>query len=111
MKNNRVIFYIFFAGLHLCLFFFSLYVDSRKEDVQFLIDLQSRIGLLKYGSFLGLFLLTINIIWDWRKAKRHEKEPDHLNHELNSLKAKLFDLQEESRKTESRPSPEPPKQA
>lgn len=109
MNNNRVIFYIVFAGFHLFLFFFSLYVDSQKDNVQFLIDLQSKIWMLKYGSFLGLFLLITNIIWDLRKTKLHKKETDHLNHELNSLKAKLFDMQEEGRKTELRPSPEPPK--
>ncbi len=108
MTNNRLIFYIFFAGFHLFLFFFSLYVDSQKENVQFLITLQSKIWMLKYGSFLGLFLLITSIVWDWRKANLHKKETDHLNHEINSLKAKLFDLQEESRKTVL-PPPEPPK--
>ena len=108
MTKNRIIFYIIFAGFHLFLFFFSLYVDSQKENVQFLITMQSKIWMLKYGSFLGLFLLMISIVWDLRKDKRHKKETDHLNHELNSLKAKLFDMQEEHSKTQFRSSPEQP---
>lgn len=108
MNNNRVIFYIIFAGFHLFVFFFSLYVDSKKENVKFLLNLQTKIWMLKYGSFLGVFLLIVNIVWDWRKTRIHKKETDHLNHEVNSLKAKLFDLQEESRKTDFRPSPEQP---
>ena len=110
MTNKRIIFYIIFAGFHLFLFFFSLYVDSQKENFQFLVTLQSKIWMLKYGSFLGLFLLITNIIWDMRKMQLHKKETDHLNHEINSLKAKLFDLQEESRKTELPAAPKPPEQ-
>lgn len=106
MSNNRIIFYCIFAAFHLFLFFFSLYVDSQRENVQFLLTLQSKIWMLKYGSFLGLLLLAINFIWDWRNTRAHRKEKDHLNHEINVLKAKLFDIQEEQRKTDYRPSPE-----
>lgn len=109
MSNNRIIFYCFFAAFHLFLFFFSLYVDNQRENVQFLITMQSKIWMLKYGSFLGLFLLGISIVWDWQKARTHRKETDHLNHEINVLKAKLFDIQEEQRKAEFRPSSDPPK--
>ncbi|HLT81709.1 MAG TPA: hypothetical protein VKZ86_11805 [Cyclobacteriaceae bacterium] len=108
MSNNRIIFYCIFAAFHLFLFFFSLYVDSQRENVQFLLTLQSKIWMLKYGSFLGLLLLGVAVLWDWRDMRAHRKEKDQLNHEINVLKAKLFDIQEEQRKTEYRPSPEPP---
>jgi hypothetical protein len=106
MKKNKVIFYVIFGAFHLFMFFFSLYVDSQKDNIQFLITLQSKIWMLKYGSFLGLVLLTINILWDWRKEVTHRKETDHLNHELNSFKAKLFDLQEEAKQSRISQSPE-----
>ena len=109
MSNNRIIFYCIFAAFHLFLFFFSLYVDSQRENVQFLLTLQSKIWMLKYGSFIGLVLLGICMLWDWNSSRAHRKEKDHLNHEINILKAKLFDIQEEQRKAEYRPSPEPPK--
>ncbi|MDV3308687.1 MAG: hypothetical protein LOY03_07710 [Cyclobacteriaceae bacterium] len=108
MSKSRTIFYCIFAAFHLFLFFFSLYVDRHSEDYQFLITLQSKIWLLKYGSFLGLLLLGIAVLWDLRDVRAHRKEKDQLNHEINVLKAKLFDIQEEQRKTEYRPSPESP---
>lgn len=106
MKKNRVIFFLIFGAFHLFVFFFSLYVDSQKDNLQFLLTLQSKIWMLKYGSFLGLMLLGVNIIWDWRKEIKHRKETDHLNNELNSIKAKLFDLQEEEKKVKLRQSQE-----
>lgn len=108
MSKNRIIFYCIFATFHLFLFFLSLYVDRHSDDVQFLIILQSKIWMLKYGSFLGLFLLGVTVLWDWQNVRAHQKEKDQLNHEINVLKAKLFDIQEEQRKSEYRPSPEPP---
>jgi hypothetical protein len=62
-----------------------------------------------YLSFIGLILLGISVLWSWSVVLAHRKEKDQLNHEINVLKAKLFDIQEEQRKTEYRPSPEPPK--
>src|SRR5690606_37017032 len=83
MSNNRIIFYCIFAAFHLFLFFFSLYVDSQRENVQFLLTLQSKIWMLKYGSFLGLLLLGVAVLWDWRDMRAHRKEKDQLNHEIN----------------------------
>jgi hypothetical protein len=107
MNKNRAIFFTIFAGFHLFLFFFSLYVDSQKENFQFLMNLQSKIWMLKYGSLAGLILLVINIIWDWRLQKANSKEKDQLSHEIKTLKAKLFDLQEEAN-VRLQPPPKPP---
>lgn len=107
MKKSRLIFYAIFALFHLFLFFFSLYVDSNKNDIQFLLSLQGKIWLLKYGSFLGLALLAIDLLWDWQNARNHTKEKDLLAHEINTLKAKLFDMQEASRDTSLHKIPEP----
>jgi hypothetical protein len=49
---------------------------------------------MKYGAFLGLILLVVDVIWDRTTSKESEKQKDALTHELNTLKAKLFDLQE-----------------
>lgn len=94
MKKNRLVFYIIFSAFHLFIFFFSLYVDSQSQNLQFLLSLQSKIWMLKYGSLLGIILLAIDLIWDWKGYRIYKKENDHLKHELNTLKAKLFDLQE-----------------
>ena len=94
MKKPRLVFYIIFSAFHLFLFLFTLYIDSQKQNIQFLLSLQSKIWLLKYGSFLGIVLIATELIWDRKVNRTFIKEKDQLNHELNSLKAKLFDLQE-----------------
>ena len=104
MNKNRLIFYAVFGAFHLFLFFFSLYVDSQKDNVQFLLSLQGKIYLLKYGAFFGLMLLITDFIWEWRSERVYKKNNDQLNHELKMLKAKLFDLQEAAKKV----TPPPP---
>ncbi len=94
MKRNRLIFYAIFAAFHLFLVFFSLYVDSNKTDFSFLTSLLKIIGWMKWGAIFGLILLTVDIVWDRMAIKSFEKENAALTHELNTLKAKLFDLQE-----------------
>lgn len=94
MKRNRLIFYAVFAVFHLFLVFFTIYVESNKNDFGFLTQMLKYISVMKYGAFLGLILLIVDILWDRSSAKVSEREKDALNHELNTLKAKLFDLQE-----------------
>lgn len=98
MKKNRLIFYAFFALFHLFIFFFSLYMDGEKDNFQFLFSLQKKIGLLKYGSFIGLILLAIDIVWLMRGERQHAIEKKQWDHEMTTLKAKLFDLQEKATK-------------
>lgn len=98
MKRNRLIFYSVFGALHLFIFFFSLYMDGQKENFQFLIQMQGRIWMLKYGSFILLILMATNVILHYRDNRRNIREKDALNKELNDLKAKLFDLQEAAKK-------------
>ncbi|WKZ60412.1 MAG: hypothetical protein QY309_02825 [Cyclobacteriaceae bacterium] len=105
MKKNRLIFYSVFGALHLFIFFFSLYMDGQKENIQFLFQLQGKIWMLKYGSLLLLLLMAANVILHYRDNRRNEREKDQLNQELNTLKAKLYDLQEGAKKT---PAPENP---
>ena len=50
--------------------------------------------LFKYGAFLGLILIVIDIIWSWRTTVEQQKENDALLRETNALKAKVYDLQE-----------------
>jgi hypothetical protein len=98
MKKNRLIFYIVFAVFHLFIFFFSLYMDSQKDNIQFLLSLQKKIWMLKYGSFIGLLLLVVDFIWLKRDEKASERELMKHEAEMTSLKAKLFDLQEDAKR-------------
>lgn len=99
MKKNRLIFYGFFALFHLFIFFFSLYVDSQSNNLEFLFAMQKKIWMLKYGSFIGLVLLITDVVWLMRGERNHSRELSRLEGEMTQLKAKLFDLQEEARKT------------
>ena len=106
MKKNRIIFYAVFALFHLFIFFFSLYMDSQKDNIQFLLSMQKKIWMLKYGSFIGLILLLVDFIWLMRGEK--ERERQRLTHEteMTRLKAHLFDLQETAKKGEAPRLPE-----
>ena len=105
MKKNRLIFYSVFGALHLFIFFFSLYMDGQKENFQFLIQLQGKIWMLKYGSIILLFLMAANVILHYRDNRRNHREKDELTTELNNLKAKLYDLQEQ---VKDKPLPQNP---
>ncbi len=105
MKKNRLIFYSVFGILHLFIFVFSLYMDSQKENFQFLIQMQGRIWMLKYGSFILLVLFAMNVILHYRDNNRNEREKKDLVKELNTLKAKLYDLQEAAKKSASDVNP------
>ncbi len=94
MKRNRLIFYSVFGVLHLFIFLFSIYMNSQQENFQFLIQMQGRIWMLKYCSFMLLILFATNVILHVRDNRRHTREIDKLTHDLNTLKAKVYDLQE-----------------
>ncbi len=98
MKKNRFIFYAVFTSFHLATVFFTVYVDSNKNDLSFLSKIHGWISLLKYGAMLGLLLLIIDVIWDFASLRDMNRENNALRHEVGALKAKLFDMQEASRR-------------
>ena len=102
MKKNRLIFYLVFGALHLFIFFFSLYMDNQKDNVQFLIKLQGKIWMLKYGSLILLGMFGFNIILHIRDIRRHKREREELDLEMNTLKAKMFDIQEEAKAAQTK---------
>ncbi len=105
MKRNRLIFYSVFGALHFFIFFFSLYMDGQKENFQFLLEMQGRIWMLKYGSLILLILMATNVVLHYRDNRRHAREKEQLLHELNILKAKVYDFQEAGKPASSSQSP------
>lgn len=97
MKRNRLIFYAVFAVFHLFLVFFTIYVESNKTDFRFLTQMLEWISITKYGAIFGLILLAVDFFWVRNSDKNHERELEALNKELNTLKAKLFDMQENAK--------------
>ena len=98
MKKSRWIFYGVFALFHVIAFFFTLYIDSNKNDIQFLISLQSKIGLMKFITLFGMLLITVDILWLLKDQMGFRKEVEKGQIEIKALKAKLFDYQEGSQK-------------
>jgi uncharacterized membrane-anchored protein YhcB (DUF1043 family) len=74
-------------------------MDSQSENFQFLFQLQGKIWLLKYCSIILLALFVTNIVLHIRDNNRSVKEQEKLTKELNALKAKLYDLQEITKRT------------
>jgi hypothetical protein len=99
MKRNRLIFYSVFGVLHLIIFIFSIYMDNQQDNIEFLMFIRKKIWMLKYGSFILLILMIINVILHYRDNHRNIREKESLNHELTQLKAKLYDLQENAKVT------------
>ncbi len=91
MNQKRLIFYSIFAAYQLCAFIFTLVMES---DTGFLFQLVTYIKWFKYGTFIGLLLVAIDFVWWWREGKGTQKEQDALRHENNTLKAKVYDMQE-----------------
>jgi uncharacterized membrane protein len=94
MTKNRLIFYIIFAVFHLGAFLFTIALDNNTG---ILFKMVGWVPAFKWVTLLGLILLIIDVIWVYASQKESVKERAALNHELNTLKAKLFDLQEAAR--------------
>ena len=97
MSRNRVIFYLIFLTFHVAAFIFTLYI----QDFAFLTRIFEHIRSFKFITFFGLMLMVTDIIWTWIGNRETRKENAALKHELNTLKAKLFDMQEISKQQEA----------
>jgi hypothetical protein len=97
MSRNRIFFYLVFLAFHVASFIFTLYI----QDFGFLTRIFDHIKSFKFITFFGLMLMVTDIIWTWIGSRDARKENDALKHELNTLKAKLFDLQEVAKKQDA----------
>ena len=79
--------------------FFILFIEAQKEDLSLLYGLYSKIWMMRYGAMLGLVLFLIDFIWNWVENRNTDREKEVMRHENNTLKAKVYDLQQ--------PVPEP----
>ncbi|UII33112.1 hypothetical protein LVD17_04630 [Fulvivirga ulvae] len=94
MRKPRSIFYIIYFLFHIGLLLVSIYVNYKSEDFEFLLKLRERMDLMIYVAIAGLILFFIDIVLISMEVRNHKKEREKLEHEINSLKAKMFDLQE-----------------
>ena len=105
MKKNRLIFYTVFGVFHLFLVIFTIYMDSQKNDFAFLADMLKLLPLMMWGAFVGFTLLVIDVVWSFIINRETQREKAALTLELNTLKAKLFDLQESEKRLQSQQPP------
>lgn len=94
MKKNRLIFYSAFAIFHFFLVIFTFYLDANKNDFGFLTGMLKWTSFFKWGAVLGFLMLLVDLFWSMKTNKEAEREKAALQHEVNTLKAKMFDLQE-----------------
>jgi hypothetical protein len=105
MKKNRLIFYLVFGFFHLAAFIFTIILQNNSS---LLFKMAGFVSSFKWVTLLGLLLLIADVIWAYMANKESEKEKAALTHELNTLKAKLFDLQEAARGGSSQQNPSKP---
>ena len=97
MTKRRIIFFAIFGTYQLLLVFFTMYMESQRDNFKFLGAMLKNFSLFKYGALIGLILLIVDLIWSWRVNREQQKEYNSLLHETNTLKAKVYDLQEASK--------------
>jgi hypothetical protein len=93
MTKIRLIFYAVFAAFHLGAFIFTLTLPD-KDKFQELIPYLQWFPFFKFATFFGLLLFVIDVIWALKISHDTKKDKAALTHELNMLKARLYDLQE-----------------
>ncbi len=102
MKKSRLIFYLLFALFHLGAFIFTVVLGN---DTGFLMSMFKWVPYFKWVTLLGVVFVLVDFIWSWIANKDRDREKEALAHEVNTLKAKLFDMQEEVTKKASIPGP------
>jgi cell shape-determining protein MreC len=101
MNRKRLLLYLIFVVYQAGAFAFTYMVDGHLD----LLGLLKFIPWFKYIAFLGLLMIVLDITWyfiDWRSNRQERQE---LKDENTTLKAKLYDMQEASRKAQEPTKP------
>ena len=70
MKKRRIFFLALFGLYQLSVLVFTIYMESKRNDLDFMFGLIKDIGLFKYGAMLGVLLLVIEFIWSRSDARK-----------------------------------------
>jgi hypothetical protein len=97
MKKNRLIFYLVFALFHIGAFIFTITLDGNTD---LMFQMIGWVPWFKWITFFGLVMLCADVVWSWITNKESQREKSALTHELHTLKAKLFDLQESEKQAQ-----------
>ena len=91
MIRNRLIFYIVFGIFHLGALIFTVMLDN---DTGLLFKMVSYVPTFKWLTLFGFILLVTDFLWFLKDYLTTKKEKAAMTLELDTLKARLFDLQE-----------------
>lgn len=75
MKPRRLFFLSLFGAFQLFVFILTIYIDSKKTDLGFLLALFEKISWFKYGAFVGVVLIAIEFIWT-RNDSKNSDDPE-----------------------------------
>jgi hypothetical protein len=70
MNTRRIIFLALFGFYQLSVLFFTIYMETKKNDLDFMFSLIKDIGLFKYGALFGVILLVIEFVWSRNDARK-----------------------------------------
>ena len=101
MKNPRKTIIYLFLIFHLLQFIGALYIDARQDDLGFLLSIKGYLPWMKYFALTGLVLFLVAYIVVIRDTRSLRKALNQAKEEHTTLKAKLFDLQEVTKKSET----------
>ncbi|MTI23017.1 hypothetical protein E1176_18445 [Fulvivirga sp. RKSG066] len=96
MKKPKSIFYIVYFLFHVLLLGVAIYVNYRSEDFEFLLKLRANMTIMIYAAVAGMILFIINMVIITMEVRNHKQKKEKLENEVNSLKAKMFDLEHAS---------------
>jgi len=99
MKNPRKTILYLFLIFHLLNFIGALYIDARQDDLGFLLSMKGYLPWMKYFAMTGLVLFLVAYIVVLRDTRLLRKTVEQSKEDHTLLKAKLFDLQEASKNT------------
>jgi hypothetical protein len=72
MKIGRILFLSVFGAFQIVVFILTIFIDSRKNDLNFLLGLFEKITWFKYGAFIGILLVAIEFIWVRNDSKNSD---------------------------------------
>ena len=96
MKNPRKSLFYIFLAYNVIIFLSSIYIDTKQDDLGFLLNVKSLIPWMKYFTLFGLVLFFVYYVIYSRDLRIASKELLKSKEEHTILKAKLFDLQEQT---------------
>lgn len=104
VKDGKTNFLIVYLLFHLILLVGTIYLNVKSESPFELIEHLPKIAALPWFAVAGIILFFINVIIIAASDRYHSKKEEGLRQEINSLKAKLYDLED----TKSSVTPVPP---